>query len=474
MLQAENNDLLQSRDPHWLQYHIMPPTGLLNDPNGLIHFKGKYHVFYQWNPFATSHGAKFWGHCTSSDLVSWQVEKTALAPSHWFDKNGCYSGSAIDHEGKMYLFYTGNVKDAEGNRQTYQCMAVSDDGKSFRKKGPVIRLPKGFTAHFRDPKVFSHNGQFYMVIGAQNIEKNGCCVLFVSQNLYDWEYMGILAGSRHNGWGDYGYMWECPDLFSQDNKDVLLICPQGIQPQGEKYRNIYQAGYFLGEMDYQNSTFHAGSFTELDCGFDFYAPQTFLDERGRRILIAWMGITDENEALHPTIAYRWVHAMTIPREVLVKDEKLYQRPVPELKKLRCHYKAWNNVVINGETEQLKTTGKSLELCFTRMDINNEAFFSIDFWGYTTLAYDAKQQKLILTRKSLKNKSCDEQRVCSIKSLSALQIFLDASSLEIFVNDGEKVFTARIFPDSNQNSITLSSLGKTAYSLEKWDLNPMNN
>ncbi|GIW49484.1 MAG: hypothetical protein KatS3mg080_0095 [Anoxybacillus sp.] len=110
-------------DPNRLRYHLMPPVGLMNDPNGLIYWKGTYHVFYQWMPFQTTHGAKFWGHYTSRDFVHWERQAPALAPSEWFDRNGCYSGSAVDNDGVLTLFYTGNVKDDDGTRHTYQCMA---------------------------------------------------------------------------------------------------------------------------------------------------------------------------------------------------------------------------------------------------------------------------------------------------------------------------------------------------------------
>ncbi|MGW8264230.1 sucrose-6-phosphate hydrolase, partial [Bacillus sp. LR--39] len=115
-------------DPYRLHYHIMPPVGLLNDPNGFIQWKGVYHLFYQWMPFKTGHGAKLWGHYSSADLVNWRHEEIALTPSDWFDKNGCYSGSAIAENDVLHLFYTGNVRDGEGNRETYQCLAVSKDG----------------------------------------------------------------------------------------------------------------------------------------------------------------------------------------------------------------------------------------------------------------------------------------------------------------------------------------------------------
>ena len=136
------------------KYHISPEQGFLNDPNGLAQFRGKYHVFYQWLPDVVPQGSKQWRHCISNDLVHWTDEGSALQPDEWYEKNGCYSGSGITTEDKYFLFYTGNVRDAEGGRETYQCVAVSDDGKSFQKEGPVIYLPDGYTAHFRDPKVW--------------------------------------------------------------------------------------------------------------------------------------------------------------------------------------------------------------------------------------------------------------------------------------------------------------------------------
>ena len=160
------------------KYHISPEQGFLNDPNGLAQFRGKYHVFYQWLPDVVPQGSKQWRHCISNDLVHWTDEGSALQPDEWYEKNGCYSGSGITTEDKYFLFYTGNVRDAEGGRETYQCVAVSDDGKSFQKEGPVIYLPDGYTAHFRDPKVWKKNNSWWMVVGAQTKELKGNVAIF--------------------------------------------------------------------------------------------------------------------------------------------------------------------------------------------------------------------------------------------------------------------------------------------------------
>ncbi|NUH85806.1 sucrose-6-phosphate hydrolase [Bacillus firmus] len=432
--EAERNRHLVRQDPNRLKYHLMPPVGLLNDPNGLIQFKGTYHVFYQWNPFDTAHGAKYWGHYTSRNLIHWKEEPIALAPDQWYDRNGCYSGSAIEFDGKLYLFYTGNVKNEDGRRETYQCLAVSEDGIHFDKKGPVLELPKGYTAHFRDPKVWEKNGSFYMIVGAQTLKQEGAAVLFASKDLYHWEEKGKIAGAWMNGLEDFGYMWECPDLFELDGQEILLVSPQGLEPSGYEYHNLFQSGYFAGKLDYEKAIFNHGSFAELDRGFDFYAPQTFKDDSGRRILYGWMGITDEDESSQPTVSYRWIHALTMPRVLDMKNGRLIQIPVEELKKLRKDKTELHDVEINGERLQLDGIGgKTAELL---LKFFKNIRFKMDFRNEASLTYNPDQKEIQLHRRNVRT-GMQESRICKISSLSKLHVFMDQSSLEIFINGGEE-------------------------------------
>lgn len=155
-------------DPHRPHWHLSPNVGLLNDPNGFIHHNGRYHLFYQWNPLACAHGAKFWGHWSSPDLVSWRHEPVALVPSESYETHGCYSGSAVVDNGAITLIYTGNVKYADGSRSAFQCLARENADGEYDKLGPVLTLPEGYTGHVRDPKVWKHDGRWYMVLGAQD------------------------------------------------------------------------------------------------------------------------------------------------------------------------------------------------------------------------------------------------------------------------------------------------------------------
>ncbi|WP_077620001.1 glycoside hydrolase family 32 protein [Bacillus sinesaloumensis] len=464
---AQNKNTVES-DPYRLQFHIMPPVGLLNDPNGFIQFEGVYHLFYQWNPFETSHGSKFWGHYTSTDLINWEMKPIALAPSEWFEKNGCYSGSAVEHEGKMVLFYTGNVKDENDNRETYQCMAISDDGITFEKKGPVIHLPEGYTAHFRDPKVWKKDDTWYMVLGAQSVDEQGKVVLYSSSDLKTWNFHGDITGSEMNGLGSFGYMWECPDMFELDGKDVMLVSPQGLEPEGDLYQNLFQAGYFVGKLSYDTPFYKHGTFTELDRGFDFYAPQTTVDEKGRRLLFAWMGITDENEKYQPTIKKGWIHAMTLPRVLSLKGEQVYQQPVEELQQMRKDEVSYDDVQIRTIDVTLKgIEGTSLELLLEEIQCENGSF-EIRFRGDARFIFSEKEQKMSLYRKSFKDGSL-ESRHCQIDEINKLQIFLDTSSVEIFVNDGAEVFTARYYPEVENESITFSADTMVHFQLKKWNL-----
>jgi beta-fructofuranosidase len=187
-----------------------------------VHFGGRYHVFFQWNPNACAHGAKSWGHASSLDLVDWTMHPPALQPGDWYDSHGCYSGSAWVMDGRLWLIYTGNVRDGEV-RHSYQCLAMSDDGIHFTKLGPTLEQPPaGYTSHFRDPRLWRHWDGFHLVLGAQRNNGSGTVLHFHSPTLEQWTLRGELLPGSNNG-----YMCECPDLFTLQDRQLLLFCPQG-------------------------------------------------------------------------------------------------------------------------------------------------------------------------------------------------------------------------------------------------------
>ena len=349
-----------------LGYHIMAPANWINDPNGLIQYKGEYHAFYQHHPYDENWGPMHWGHVKSKDLVNWEHCPVALAPGDEFDKGGCFSGSAVEDDGNLVLIYTGhNYIDKEKDIFfENQNIAVSKDGGiTFEKyeNNPVIaKPPVDSIHHFRDPKVWKHEDKWYMVVGNSTKDNIGRVILYTSSDLYKWDYVGTLATSK----GELGYMWECPDFFKLGDKYVLSFSPQGIEKKDGKYPNLFQTGYIVGDYDYSNNKFEHGTFNEFDNGHDFYAVQTFLDDKGRRIAIGWM---DMWESDMPTKKDGWCGALTLPRELtLSSDNKIMMNPVEELKTLReeCILQEENIDVYENKSYELKTNERMMELNIT--------------------------------------------------------------------------------------------------------------
>jgi len=440
-------------DPHRPGWHLAPPVGLLNDPNGFIQHNGRFHLFYQWNPLACAHGAKFWGHWSSVDLLHWRHEPLALAPVEVYESHGCYSGSAVVDNGQLTLIYTGNVKYADGSRTAFQCLARENADGEFDKIGPVLDLPAGYTGHVRDPKVWQHGGHWYMVLGAQDLNLQGKVLLLRSADLLTWQSQGEIAGSGLNGLGEFGYMWECPDLFSLSGSDVLICCPQGLPAEADRYLNTFQSGYFVGQLDYDQGQFAHGDFHELDLGFEFYAPQTTQSADGRRLLIGWMGIPDGDEFYQPTVAQGWIHTMTCPRELTLESGKVIQRPARELQQLRGEVQQWQGIAQDAPV---------WDITHAEVEVETDRPFVADFGGDLVLTWDGEW--LHLTRQNRRSGE-PEQRVWrgALRQLTAL---CDSSSVEIFINGGEAVMSSRYFPVL---PVPLTFSGKQPIALRHWPL-----
>lgn len=462
----------------WRQkFHIQPVTGLLNDPNGFSYFNGEYHLFYQWFPLGPVHGLKYWYHTKSKDLVNWQNVGIGIKPNDYFDSHGAYSGSAICHDGKLQLMYTGNTRDENWVRHPYQCLAVmNENGRIEKLQEPVIKeVPKGYTDHYRDPKVWKENDTFYAVIGAQRENKTGCIVLYSSPDLKNWTFEGEVQTKLK----EFGFMWECPDYFELDGKGVLIFSPQGLEPKGDEFQNIYQSGYLLGNtLDLKTKVFEHGKFVELDRGFDFYAPQTTIDHKGRRLLVGWMGLP---EIEYPTDKDGWAHCLTLPRELTVQNGKLIQCPVKELEALRQDSVNVKDILDDEKKMYEGFNGTTYELIceFTNMQADE---VGIEFRSCkdekTVISYNRKEQKVTLDRThsgEVPAKEYGTTRTCSVEGDTLkLHLFVDTSSVEIFINDGVEVFTSRIFPRPESTDIRFFARnGKVTLDTTKYNLSTMN-
>lgn len=459
----------------WRQkYHIQGIVGLINDPNGFSQFKGKYHMFYQWNPLGTNHKNKTWAHSVSDDLLHWKRLKTALRPDTWYSKDGAYSGSAIVDDDKLYLFYTGNVKDCDGNRESYQCLAVSSDGENFERWEPsIVNQPDGYTRHIRDPKIWKKDGKFYAVIGIQSENLEGKAVLYSSENIKDWKFEGEIAGANHGKIKDFGFMWECPDYFQLKDektgeiKDLLVFSPQGLESEGDLYNNKYQTGYLFGKLDYEKPEFEILSdFVEIDRGNDFYAPQSMEDDKGRRLIVGWMGIPEEED--FPTVKNEWLHCLTLPRELKVIDGKLYQVPIKEMESIRGEKIEFSGKVA-GEVKI--GTGTTYELKAKFSDFNSDFGLKLRTGknSETILKFDYNDKKFVLDR--TKGEQPDKRlRKVYLGDISELEltVFVDNSSVEVFINGGAEVFSSRIFPEKDADGISVFTDKDVNVEIEKWE------
>ena len=439
----------KSADDHWRpKFHITPPSGLLNDPNGFIQFDGQYHLFFQWHPFACQHGPKFWAHCTSDDLIQWNFKPTALAP-----------GSAFVLNDQLHLFYTGNLKDDAGERVSTQCLAKAVDEKleSYEKLGPVIHnQPQGYTAHFRDPKIWQHGERWYCVLGAQTEQLTGQVLLYSSEDAQQWQYEAAIAGDGINGLTNFGYMFECPDLFGLDGQDVLIGCPQGIAPNGSDFHNLHNNGYFIGEFDYDTTQYTHGEFHPLDRGFEFYAPQTTLAEDGRRLLSAWLGIPDEDD--QPTVEHGWIHALSLVRSLHLVNGKVYQRPVEEHKTLRGEKFDFGTQKLSTNQELTFIGENCFELSLKANEIEGLLTLrlaEID-QHFVEIRFDSATGVFKLDRSHALHQQGSRECTLSNRDSLDLQIFFDRSILEIFVNNGEEVFSGRVFPAQLHSNTTVTS------------------
>ncbi len=448
--------IMKTNDFYRPKYHYSAKCGWINDPNGFSVYKNKYHLFAQHNPKATEWGPMHWSHAISDDLISWEHLPIALTPSEDYEIDlGCFSGTAIEHDGKHILMYTGSKGKIGEPCQQEQCIAIGD-GVNYNKceLNPVItakNLPDFVkNSDFRDPKIFKHNGVFYALMGAMVHEKNiGTMLLYKSNNLSDWEYVGETLRAPEDG--SMGIVFECPDIFKIDGKHVILTSPINMPKQGYKYANISSSVYFVGDMDFNTGKFSVDYYDEIDTGFDFYAPQSTVNKKGETVMIAWAQMWERNFVTHE-LSHGWAGAMTIPRKLSLIDGKLIQTPVEELE--TYHKENFSS---------LNEGSQNLYRLIMDIDLSLGSKFELELLKTTAgsfmVKYDKVSNSLIIDRgKSLfkldkhpKEVNVNNVRRVELNSTKQLRldIIVDKSIIEIFVNKGEHALTSNYYISSGE-------------------------
>ena len=462
------------------RYHASVPVGWANDPNGLIFYEGKAHLFCQYNPYHPYWESMHWGHFVSRDLIRWEFLPVALAPDQKYDcGGGCFSGTALEREEKLILMYTGVAKNVQ-----QQCIAVSEDGVTFEKAAansviPASLLPEGCSGRdFRDPKVFEREGIFYCITGVKD-GKMGNLLLFRSSDLLDWSFVGRLLSPQEDGVFVDG-VCECPDYLEIDGKELLLFCAMNYPEQDGRFQNLHSSLYMTGHLDFLSGRFMPETCEELDGGFDFYAPQTMRLPDGRRVLIAWKQMW--GRAI-PTAKDGWAGSFTLPRELHVADGVLLQTPVKEIEGYRCSEVSYRDISLFNERIRLagiEGTVLELEAAFFLGSAKRAGIVLFQGEKHETLVfYDAEAGRVVFDRSrsgadQRGSKKESDVRVLPISPENgtiSFRIFLDVSCTEVFLNGGRGVMTGNIYADEGDRGISFFAEGGEAKLLfvKKYDL-----
>jgi len=458
-------------EKHRPQIHFTPETKWMNDPNGMVYYKGIYHLFYQYFPGGIKWGPMHWGHATSKDLVHWDRLPVALYP----DSLGLiFSGSAVvdslntsglGRDGKIPLvaiFTHHDMKGEEEKRSDFQNQSLAyslDEGKTWTKYtgNPVLKNP-GIT-DFRDPKVswYPEQKKWVMTLATKNR-----ITFYSSPDLKSWKKESEFGEQL----GAHGGVWECPDLFpltlNGEKYYVLLISINPGAPNGGSGTQ-----YFIGDFDGNKFTPLQSETRWIDYGTDNYAGITWSNTGSRKVFIGWMNNwTYANQV--PTES--WRGATTIAREFKLFSDKngisLRTEPVEELATLARATVNLPKAVGTGESKPLNTTSLSGPYKL-KLQTSSLASFSVVLSnaakGKLVVGYDKASNRFYIDRREAGNNAFNKEfakihyapRISSGKTIS-LTLFVDVASVELFADNGLSVMTDVFFPEQPLGLISVQA------------------
>lgn len=427
-----------------MRNHLMPVKGWLNDPNGLIEYKGNYHIFYQATPDLTTE-TKCWGHYMTKDFKHYVHTGYPIMPDTEYESHGSYSGSATIKDGKMIILYTGNAKlDGDydyinSGRLSSVLRVESSDGITFENKRVVLTnddYPEDYSCHVRDPEIYFGDGKYKMILGGRTKKNQAALLIYESEDLITFN---LIKDMRFT---DLGYMLECPIYFKIEGNEVYGFSPQGVSTVGDRFQNLFSAGYCINTITQKD-------YIEWDKGFDFYAPKVFKDSENRLILIGWAGLADDalEYDYSATLQEGWIHCLTLPREIKLKNNRLYTYPIKEFLNLAKGYIKTSSTNLSTFIAKIKCyssfeilLNKNLKMYYNKDRI--EFSFINDGYGRGNRSFE-------------------------VADLENLLIVNDASIVEVYFNDGEYVFTTRCFSKTNGLEVINGNLTIEISELEEY-------
>jgi beta-fructofuranosidase len=460
-----------AHDPHRPRYHFLPPSNWMNDPNGLIHWRGRYHLFYQHNPEAAAFGTMHWGHAMSDDLVHWRDLPLALSPTPGSaDESGVWSGCAVDDDGTASVLYTGVRRAPDGTLAQVPFLATSTDNElrmwDKYPGNPVIAAPPpGLDVlGFRDHSVWKDGSTWCQAIGSGIRNVGGAIFVYRSPDLRNWEYVGPLCVGDGQ---ETGEMWECPDFFPLGDRHVLMVSPIPLR----------KTLYFTG--DYREYRFTPRYRDVVDDGGYFYAPQSFTDASGRRIMFGWLWEGRDEAAQR---AAGWAGVMSLPRLLEPLGEgRVGMQPVPELRVLRGKELRPRAMPLTS-ARRLDVSGAALEIVAdidpgSATQVGISVRCAADGSEQTVIVYDTASHTLAIDRQRSSLDPAAERDTRSARlelaqhELLQLHIFVDHSVVEVFAN-GRQCMASRVYPTrADSLGVEVFAAGGAAHALRvaAWEM-----
>ena len=406
------------------KYHMMPTVGWMNDPNGLVYYGNKYHLFYQYDPYNVKQVTMIWGHSTSENLIKFTDESVAIVPEE--ENVSIFSGGAIEKDGKLVAVYTEHY-EKEGIKYEQTYASVSSDGINFEGRKQIFdnaKLPENISRiDFRDPYPIKIGETYYVLTGGKDIELNkGVIVVVGGKTLDNLEYKFTLG--PFYALGDMG---ECPSYYRIGEKDVFVVSGCNVPKRENDFYNVNSSVFVVGNIDFEKGTMSVDLIKEIDKGDSFYAPQ-FINGADRPIIIAWNEMWGKP---YPTaeMGHGWTGAFTIPRVLKLADGDILQQPIDEIK---SYYKTYTG-------KGLPRTSDSI------LKFSGDGELKIEGENGSVII-GCKKGEIYLDTKNANNKNGCVRKTNNRYKNCEVRVLTDISSIELFVDGGKEAISSRIYID----------------------------
>ena len=456
------------------KYHFTPKCGWCNDPHGITYFNGKFHMFFQYHPYEPWPKEMHWGHVTTEDFIHFDEVRAAIAPNMPYDNSGCWSGSVIVKNEKIYAYYTGFALHDDGKYYQTICLAISEDGEHFVKyeNNPVIgmeQIPEFANIYdFRDPCVFFEGDDLYLIVGTKN-DKEAMTLLYHSKDMLHFDFVKVLAKSS-----DYGTMFECPNLIRHNNHNYLVVSPQNIKMKDDNFFNVSSCIYFPLPKDLVREDAEVKNVKEIDHGMEYYAPNVYDKEK---ILVSWFQMWGRRYYL-AEIGRPYCNSFSLFRKIVEDGDELKFIPLPQYRDL---FENKEEIECDLISPIVKTYGKQFHLDL-EVEVKPNLMFVLELTkiGEEALKVmlDVNNERIIIDRTNLKEQlggvdntpATKGMRWLKLKSLDKtfkFDIYVDSELIEIYVNDYKDSFNVMSF--SQGDDIALISNMKTKIKMIKHDV-----